>query len=249
MVQVVLDNVSVGFPILHLNHRSLKKSFLATATGGAILKDAREMPFVRALHDITATFQAGDRVGLVGPNGAGKTTLLRTIAGIYEPISGHVHTEGRITTLLDIFAGFNPDMTGRENIRIRGMYMGMRPREVRALEPEIEAFSELGEYLNMPLRTYSSGMQLRLAFAIATSVHPEILLMDEWVLAGDAAFMSKAQARIEEYVVSSSIFVLATHSTQIIEQWCNKAILLQAGEAIAFGDTKSVIEAYNGVAA
>ena len=245
MVQVLLNRVGVEFPVLHVSHRSLKKALIATATGGAILKEAHSAPVIRALANITATFQAGDRIGLVGPNGAGKTTLLRAIAGIYEPSRGFVRTEGDITTLLELGLGFNIDMTGRENIRLRGMYMGLRPAEIAKLAPEIEAFTELGDYLDMPIRTYSSGMQLRLSFAVATCRQPDILLMDEWVMAGDAAFVAKARARIEEFVSSSRILVLASHSDATIRQWCNKAMYLAGGELRMFGDTDEVLAAYH----
>jgi ABC-2 type transport system ATP-binding protein/lipopolysaccharide transport system ATP-binding protein len=245
MTSVILDKVSVGFPILHVGNRSLKKSLVATATGGTIMREARDTLFVRALHDVSATFEAGDRVALIGPNGAGKTTLLRAIAGIYEPISGRVRTQGEITTLLNLGLGFHPEMTGRENIRVRCMYMGLPARRIREIAPEIEAFTELGEYLDMPIRTYSSGMQLRLTFAIATSTRPDILLMDEWVLAGDASFISRAKARMEEFVARSSVLVLATHSEAIIRQWCNKAMYLAGGEMRMYGDVDEALAAYS----
>jgi ABC-type polysaccharide/polyol phosphate transport system ATPase subunit len=244
MTSVVLENVSIGFPILHLGQRSLKKSLVANATGGRIMREAREAAFVRALFDISANFTSGDRIGIVGPNGAGKTTLLRTIAGIYEPISGAVRTEGEITTLLNLGVGLHPEMTGRENIRGRALHMGLSNSQIRELTPQIEKFSELGEFLDMPIRTYSSGMQLRLAFAVATAVKPDILLMDEWVLAGDATFIAKAKARMEEFVSGSSILVLATHSNALIRQWCNKAMFLSGGEMRMYGDVEEVLSAY-----
>ncbi len=247
MVDVTLHRVSIGFPILHVPHRSLKKSLLAAATGGAILQDAHNVPFIRALYDISGHFAPGDRIGLVGRNGAGKTTLLRTIAGIYEPMSGYVQTEGRIGALFDLNAGFNPELTGRENIMTRGICMGARPPEIRACVGEIEEFTELGDYLDMPIRTYSSGMQLRLAFAIATSSRPDILIMDEWLMAGDELFLKKAQTRMEAFVTSAKILVLASHSHDIIRHWCNKAMLLMNGEMKAFGDVNDVLNEYQGI--
>jgi ABC-type polysaccharide/polyol phosphate transport system ATPase subunit len=244
MTHIVLHEVSVGFPILHLAHRSLKKSLVATMTGGTIVREAHKPPFVRALHNVTADFEAGDRIGLIGPNGAGKSTLLRTIAGIYEPMSGQMSTQGTITSLMDVMGGFLPELTGRENIKIRGMYSGMRPSVIAGLTPEIEKFTELGEYLDMPIRTYSSGMLLRLAFAVVTSRQPDILLMDEWVLAGDAAFLGKAQARMEQFVSNSSILVLASHSDALIRKWCNKALYLSGGELRVVGKTDDVLAAY-----
>src|SRR5262245_7474306 len=244
MASIELEDVTIEFPILHQSHRSLKKTVVAAATGGAILHDAHKAPVVRGLAGVTAAFNAGDRVGLIGPNGAGKTTMLRVIAGIYEPIRGQLRTRGRIMTLLDLSLGMSSDMTGRENILLRGLYMGLRPSEMRALAPEIEAFTELGDFLDMPIRTYSSGMQLRLSFAIATALAPDILLMDEWLLAGDAAFTAKASARIEKFVRSSSILVLASHAEAAIRQWCNKAVYLSGGELRAFGEVDEVLETY-----
>ena len=208
------------------------------------MRESRKAPYIQALNNISASIEAGDRVGLVGPNGAGKTTLLRTIAGIYEPMSGHVTTEGRITSLLDVGLGVNIELTGRENIIMRGMYLGIRPKEMHKYAPEIEDFTELGEYLDMPLRTYSSGMRIRLIFAIATSLKPDVLLMDEWVMAGDAAFLDKAQKRMEEFVSSSSILILASHNKNLISKWCNKVIFLSGGDLIEFGETEKVLSLY-----
>jgi len=244
MSVVLLDQLSIEFPILHTGHRSFKKTMLARATGGMILQDAQAAPVVRALSDISGAMQAGDRVGLIGPNGAGKTTLLRAIAEIYEPTRGSVYTEGRVMALLDLSLGMNHDISGHENIRLRGRYLGLNAREIDALAPEIAAFTELGDYLDMPTRTYSSGMLLRLAFAIATSIRPDILLLDEWMLAGDATFVSKARARMERFVEQTKILVLASHSEAIIRQWCNKAMFLKGGELVGYGDVEEMFGLY-----
>ena len=244
MALVEMNNVSISFPILHVSHRSLKKAIVATATGGVIQREAKSAPVVQALTAISGVFKPGDRVALIGPNGSGKTTLLRAIGGIYEPSSGTLRTEGSVMTLLDLSLGFNYDMTGRENIRLRGMYLGLKPEQIRELSPQIEAFTELGDYLDMPIRTYSSGMQLRLSFAVATSIQPDILLMDEWVLAGDASFVKKAQARMEQFVTGSRILVLASHSDAILRQWCNKAMFLISGHLVSYGEVGAVLDAY-----
>ncbi|WP_081581760.1 ABC transporter ATP-binding protein [Pararhodospirillum photometricum] len=193
MAKVILKDVSVSFPVLHTGNRSLKKALVATATGGAILREARSAPVVQALKDVTVSLEPGDRVGLIGTNGAGKSTLLRVIAGIYEPDTGDIHISGDVMPLLDLGLGFDGDLTGRENIRMRGMYLGLKPHDSKKLVPEIAAFTELGDYLDLPVRTYSSGMQMRLSLGVATAIQPDILLMDEWMMAGDATFMEKAK--------------------------------------------------------
>lgn len=245
MTAIELRNVYVSFPVFHVGHRSLKKAVVASITGGAILRESRAAPVVQALSDVSLEFKVGDRVALVGPNGAGKTTLLRIMAGIYEPDEGKVAVEGKIAALLNVSLGFNPDLSGRENMRLRGMYMGLRTSDVMKLEPEIAEFSELGGYLDLPIRTYSAGMQMRLAFALATAVKPDVLLMDEWLLAGDARFMQKAQARIAEFVLKARILVLATHSAEIIRKWCNKAVYLVGGKVIAHGSVEDILRIYS----
>ncbi|MFA6963993.1 ABC transporter ATP-binding protein [Bosea sp. (in: a-proteobacteria)] len=244
MSLVLLDELSIEFPILHTGHRSFKKTILSRATGGKILHDSKAAPVVRALSNISADIAAGDRVALIGPNGAGKTTLLRAIAEIYEPTRGSVYTEGRVMALLDLSLGMNHDISGHENIRLRGRFLGMTAAEINALAPEIAAFTELGDYLDMPTRTYSSGMLLRLAFAIATAIEPDILLLDEWMMAGDATFVSKARNRMDRFVERTKILVLASHSEEIIRQWCNKAMFLKAGELIGYGDVDEMCALY-----
>ncbi|BAR98276.1 ABC transporter ATP-binding protein [Blastochloris viridis] len=244
MAHIEVEDVHVRFPVLHTGHRSLKKALVATATGGAIMREANAAPIVHALSGVSVRLEVGDRVGLVGPNGAGKSTLLRVLAGIYEPDDGHVAVDGKIAALLNVNLGFNADLTGRENLRLRGMYMGLKGKEIAALAPEIADFTELGDYLDMPVRTYSSGMQMRLALGMATAVKPDILLMDEWILAGDAHFMEKAKARVAAFVRQARILVLASHSADVIRTWCNKALYLSAGKVQAFGPVEEVLEAY-----
>jgi ABC-type polysaccharide/polyol phosphate transport system ATPase subunit len=239
-----LRDLSVEFPIYQGSSRSLKKLLVATTTQGNLARDATDRINVRALNDLTLDIQDGDRVGLIGANGAGKTTLLRILAGIYFPTRGQLYSSGRISALLDVATGFNPDATGRENIILRGMYMNIHPREMRSLVGNIAEFTELGAYLDMPTRTYSAGMMVRLGFAVSTCIPPEILLMDEWLSAGDASFLDKAQRRMETFVSSSSILVLASHSADLLRTWCNRGIFLQQGRVVADGDIKDVIAAY-----
>jgi len=241
---VRLENVSVEFPIYQGSSRSLKKLLLATSTRGNLARDARDRVNVRALSGVSFELRSGDRFALVGANGAGKTTLLKVLAGVFEPTDGRIISHGHVTSLLDTSVGLNVDATGYENIILRGMYMGMHPREMAQRAPAIAEFTELGDYLEMPVRTYSAGMMVRLAFAISTCVAPDILVMDEWVSAGDARFLAKAQRRIEEFVRHSSILVLASHSLDLIEKWCSRGILLHHGQMLRIGPIEEVIASY-----
>ncbi|HEV8014409.1 MAG TPA: ABC transporter ATP-binding protein [Stellaceae bacterium] len=236
--------LSVDFPLYQGSSRSLKKSLFATTLQGNIARDALDRITVRALDELSFDFEEGDRVALVGPNGAGKTTLLKVLAGIYEPTRGRLIASGGVSALLDSSVGLNVDATGRENIILRGMYMGIHPREMRDRVEDVAAFTELGSYLDMPVRTYSAGMNVRLAFAISTCIPPEILLMDEWLSAGDARFLHKAQERVTHFVNRSSILVLASHSMTLLREWCNRGVLLAQGQITLIGDLEDVINAY-----
>jgi ABC-type polysaccharide/polyol phosphate transport system ATPase subunit len=239
-----LDKVSVSFPVYQGGSRSLKKSLLSRGSAGRIARDARDRITIDALRDVSLLLTSGDRLALIGPNGSGKTTLLRVMAGVYEPVAGTVSVRGRISPMFDIGLGIDNDLSGYDNIRIRCLLLGIPSRQVDRLLPDIADFTELGDYLDMPVRTYSSGMMLRLNFAVATCFDPEILLMDEWILAGDAHFIAKAQERIESFVRKANVMVLATHNLEICRKWCNKGLWLQGGQAKAFGPIAEVIDAY-----
>jgi homopolymeric O-antigen transport system ATP-binding protein len=239
-----LEHVSLDYPVYYGSSRSLKKSLLAATTHGNLARDALDRVNVRALTDINLDLKNGDRLALIGANGAGKTTLLKVLAGIFEPSQGRLYASGHVSALLDSQVGLNPEATGRENIILRGMYMEIHPREMRRHAEDVAQFTELGNYLDMPVRTYSAGMMIRLAFASSTCIPPEILLMDEWLAAGDAHFLAKAHKRMEAFVQASSILVLASHSLPLLEEWCNRAILLQQGQVAADGDVKEVVAAY-----
>ncbi len=244
MAYLRLRNVSVDFPIYQGSSRSLKKALLATSSQGNLARDALQRISVHALNDLVLDIEEGDRLGVIGPNGAGKSTLLKVLAGIFKPSRGRFFSAGEVTSLLDVSVGMNPEATGRENILLRGMYMGIHPEQMRKRMDDIAEFTELGAYLEMPVRTYSSGMMVRLGFAVSTSVPPEILLMDEWLSVGDAHFLAKAQKRLEDYVRDSSILVLASHSMPLVQQWCNRAILLRQGCIEAVGNVDEVVAAY-----
>ena len=240
-----VQNVSIEFPVYQGSSRSLKKVLIASSTRGNLARDARNRVNVRALKNVSFNLHSGDRFGLVGANGAGKTTLLKVLAGVFEPTQGYFASSGIVSSLIDMGVGLDGDATGNENIILRGLYMGIHPREMRQLAPAIAEFTELGDYLDMPVRTYSAGMTIRLAFAISTCVKPDILIMDEWLTAGDAKFLGKAQQRMEEFVRQSGILVLASHSMPLLEQWCNLGALLHHGRVLKIGPIKEVVAAYH----
>lgn len=242
MASIVADGLTIEFPLYHMAARSLKKRLLAKAAL-RVRTDESNRVVVAALRDLNFTIGRGERVALVGSNGAGKTTLLRTLAGIYEPVGGELTVTGEIGSLIDPGAGMDPDSTGRENIRLRGLYRGMDDAGIAALEADAATFSGLGEFLDVPTRGYSAGMSIRLAFAMATAMSPQILLMDEWFMAGDADFMGKAEERLASLVQGADIMVIATHDFGIVRRWCTRAIRLNAGRIVADGPVEDVLGA------
>ncbi len=246
MARIRLEGVSVSFPIYDQSSRSLKKRLLAGTTGGRIKEDGdgHGVTLVQALEDVTLTLNHGDRVGLVGHNGAGKTTLLRVLAGIYEPNEGTVETEGSVAPLFDITLGMDPESSGYENILLRGLFLGLGDHEMRERMDDIADFTELGDFLKLPIRTYSAGMRMRLAFAVATSIRPDILLLDEGIGAGDAAFLAKAKQRLDEFTSKAAIIVLASHSEDLLTRMCKTSVLMEHGRVIDAGDTEAILRAY-----
>ncbi|MBC8750392.1 MULTISPECIES: ABC transporter ATP-binding protein [Paraburkholderia] len=230
---IVARNISVEFPIYENSHRSLKKAVLNLTTGGRIGQDAGRHAIVRAIDDLSFTFGEGERIGLIGHNGSGKTTLLRTLSGVYAPVRGELKVQGKIASLLDVSMGLDPDATGFENIYLRGILDGLKPARIRSKIDEIADFSELGDYLNLPVRTYSSGMMLRLAFAISTSVEADILIMDEWLSVGDAEFSVKAAERLEGLVGKAALLVVASHDPSLVARVCNRKISMEHGKMVA----------------
>ena len=239
-----LAGVTVDFPVYSADSRSLKNDLLRKSTGGRIGRSAGNRLSVRALEDVNLALGCGDRLGLIGANGSGKTTLLRVLAGVYQPTRGRVRRQGRVASLFDISLGIDPGATGYENIMMRGMFLGLAPAEVRERTDEIAAFTELGDYLAMPVHTYSTGMMLRLAFAVCTCIEPEILLMDEWIGVGDAAFVEKAEGRLEGFVARAGILVLASHNPALLERTCATGVLLDSGRVRAFGPIGEVLREY-----
>ena len=233
MISIDLRGVSVDFPIYGAESRSLKKRLLNRRIGSHVSYGARHLVTIHALRDVSLEIRHGARVGLVGANGAGKSTLLRAIAGVFEPTRGRVRVEGRVTALFSLNLGIEADATGMENIVLRGLAAGLTRREIDRQAEEIAEFTELGDYLDFPLFTYSDGMKARLAFAISTAAKPEILLMDEWIGAGDAAFIEKARARLDAMVGDAGILVLASHNRTLLRRVCNRVVTLDRGRVEA----------------
>ena len=242
---IQLDHVGVDFPIFGAN-KNLRISIIAGLTGGKILPKSMQANsiIVKALDDISLELRSGDRVGLIGHNGAGKSTLLRVLAGVYHPTSGQIRIEGKLTPLLSQTPGIEHEDTGYDNILTVGMLLGMSLEEITAKAPEIIEFSGLGDYIHLPIRTYSSGMQARLSFSIATSVDPGILLLDEGIGAADAQFAEKAAKRVKQLIERTEILVLASHSDALISSMCEKALLMHHGRVLEYGPVADVALAY-----
>jgi ABC-type polysaccharide/polyol phosphate transport system ATPase subunit len=244
MAHIAIENVSVEFPIYNMSSRSFKKNFLRIATGGNISEDANQHVLISALKNINLTINDGDRIGLIGHNGSGKSTFLRLLSRIYEPSQGEIYISGNISPMLDIMQGIEAEFTGIENINTRCALLGLTKQQVKQCIDEIMQFSGLGDYLAMPIRTYSSGMKVRLAFSISTCIKPDILLIDEIFGAGDADFMEKAHQKMISLLQQSSIVVLASHVDELIREFCNKILLLEKGQVKYFGDVAEGFDIY-----
>jgi ABC-type polysaccharide/polyol phosphate transport system ATPase subunit len=229
MAHLKFENVTLQYPIYNAKSMSLRNKLVRISTGGQLSKEANDIVTVTALNNVSFELHDGDALGLIGHNGAGKTTLLRTVAGIYTPISGKITREGRVTTIIELGAGLDQELTGYENIFRMGMLLGASRSDMDNAIPDIESFTELGDFLSMPVRTYSSGMMMRLMFAVGTAVRPEILLIDEMFGTGDAAFQEKAQNRMMELIETAKIFVFASHSPDLIKKYCRRVFSLEHG--------------------
>lgn len=235
MAHLSLQNLTVDFPIYGANSRSLKRRLVSHATGGRIAEGTDDAVVVRALDDVSIEIKDGDRIGLVGHNGAGKSTFLRTVAGIYKPTAGSITITGEVGTLIDPAAGMDPEATGIENIYLRGYVLGMDKGQIADLIDEIADFTELGDFLDLPVKTYSAGMFSRLGFAVSTAIKPDILLIDEGIGAGDAAFQERAAERIEELKRNVRILVVASHDNSLLESLGCRPILFSAGKIVDDG--------------
>ena len=240
MNAIELHNVSIDYYLDNEDAYSFKNALLNFY---AKAKKPMAKTF-RALDNLSFTVANGEKVGIIGLNGSGKTTLLRTVSGIFHPSKGKVKIHGTVSPLLDFHTGFEPNLTGIENIKIRLMFLGLSRMEAEEKIPSIVEFSELGDFIHQPVRTYSAGMSLRLAFAASTSIHPEILVADEVIGTGDAQFAIKAKKRLESFLSLDCTMVLSSHSMDLVRSYCNRIIWLQNGQIIADGDSESVIKEY-----
>ncbi len=248
MASIELVDASVEIPIFNSRGRSLKTT-LIRRVGGQVETDGRDVVTVKALRHVDLSLRPGDRLGLIGHNGAGKSTLLRVFAGSYEPSTGRADIHGTVSSLIDMEMGMDPELTGADNIIQRGVFLGMSLKEARRAIPNVAEFSELGPYLHLPMRTYSSGMRMRLAFATSTTRHPDILLFDEMISFGDASFAARARARLDAMLDRAKILVLASHDIDSIKAYCNRAVLLEAGTVVADGPIDELWQRYvDGVA-
>lgn len=244
MASIRFHNVVVDIPVFNATNRSLKNNVISAATGGQIKARDGGRAAVRAIDGLDLSLDHGARVGLIGHNGAGKSTILRTIAGIYEPTGGKVAVAGDVASMFDIGFGMDPDATGWDNLVLRGMLLGMSKREVHERLPTLAEETGLGEFLDMPLRTYSAGMATRLAFAVSTSITPDILLIDEGIGAGDAAFIARAEERLKHFIGNAGLLVMASHSDKLLKQWCDTGLWMEHGRLRMAGTIDEVLAAY-----
>jgi len=241
MSSILLKNACVDFTIYNSTNRSIRKKILGSV-GGALNTQAHGPTIVRALSDLNLELRSGDKLAIIGHNGAGKSTLLKLLSGIYEPTSGICSINGEVASLLDITMGMDFELPGRDNIILRAVLFGKSFTEAKDLIDDVVDFSELGDYINLPMRTYSSGMVLRLAFGIATAIHPEILLLDEVIGVGDSGFADKSKLRLEKMLSKANILVLASHNNEILMKYCNRAIQLDGGKIIKIGSVEEVLQ-------
>jgi ABC-2 type transport system ATP-binding protein len=245
LVAIILDDVSVDIPIYDVSRASLRKMVLGRTIGGRFAQSGSHVT-VKALKNLTFEARDDDRIALVGDNGSGKSTLLRVASKVYPPTSGRISIAGNVSPVFDATLGMSMDATGLENIQIAGTIWGMTRAQIRNSVDDIADFTELGDYLKVPVRTYSNGMLLRLAFAIATARDPEILLIDEIIGVGDATFFDKAFSRLHKLAQRSRILMVAAHHDKLLRQLCNKAIWLSHGNLVQYDDIESVLAARAG---
>ncbi len=245
MASIIAENVSLVYPLIGADSRfgwKFKRDDARTNSnvGGRIVAERGAKSGVQAISNLNVSLKDGDRLGIFGHNGAGKTTLLRVLAGIYPPTTGTLRIEGRITGLFSLGLGLNKEATGYENITLKALMYGLRRDEIQELIPKVAEFSELGDYLNMPMKTYSSGMTMRLLFSIASALRPEILLLDEWVSSGDRSFKQKVDDRLQSMLETTPIVIIASHNEDRLQGWANRVVTLKKGQVVANVDTSDI---------
>lgn len=240
MSSISIHNISIKFRIYHDRSPSLKDYF------ANLLKQGRQSSYSDfwAIKNLSIEIKAGERIGIVGHNGAGKSTLLKALCRVYESEEGDITVKGRIAPLLEIGAGFHPEFTGRENIYLNGSILGYSKQQLKKIEPEVIAFSELEEFIDTPVKYYSTGMYMRLAFSLATAVHPDILVLDEIFAGGDAAFLTKAKSRMNDMIDKADIVIMVSHDHQLILSLCNRVIWMDHGALIADGEPGEIVDRY-----
>jgi ABC-type polysaccharide/polyol phosphate transport system ATPase subunit len=245
MTKIVLEEVEVTYPVYGAHYNSLRRALVNFTTSSRFFNDKNQVTLVKGLNNISFTLNKGDRLGLIGTNGAGKSTLLKTMAQLYLPSKGKILIEGKVSTLFDVTLGIDTERTGYHNIYYMGRLLGLTKKEIDKIIPDVIDFSELKEFIYMPVKTYSAGMRMRLGFAICTSINPSILLLDEAIGAGDKNFVHKAAKRAKELYDRAEIMVIASHSDKVIKEFCNKALWLHEGNIKMFGKVDEVLKAYN----
>ena len=240
---IVLNDLSVTFDIHNASSRSIRNVILNKPLGGLIKNNTSTLK-VKALSNLSLSINSGDRVGLVGHNGSGKSTFLRVLSGIHSPTSGTIKIKGRVSPLIDLNLGIDPECTGLENIRIRSAILGIKKNQVESYCADVINFSGLDDFINLPVRTYSAGMRLRLAFATSAMFNPEILIMDEWISVGDDQFRKKITAHLNSLIGKSEIFIIASHSIKILEDSCNRIMWFKKGEIYRDGQTQNVLREF-----
>jgi|UPI00054D2BD8 lipopolysaccharide transport system ATP-binding protein len=240
-----LKGVTLDYKMYSVKAQSLRNAVLNVAVGGRLIKSGRDVTTLRALSDINLSLREGDRLGLVGHNGSGKTSLLKVLAGIFEPTAGIVDVRGKVSSMISMSIGLDPEASGLQNIKNLAMMQMMSDREIKRRLPDIVEFSELGAFVHMPFKTYSAGMMARLTFSVATQMDADILIMDEWISAGDAEFQKKAAARLTSMVDKAKIVVIATHDRKLASMVCNRIMSMEAGVPTFLGPTAEWIERSN----
>ena len=240
MSSIRVEHLSIKFRIYHDRSPSLKDYF------ANLFKRKSQTAYSDfwAVKDVSFEVRAGDRVGIVGHNGAGKSTLLKALCRVYESSDGKISVDGRIAPLLEIGAGFHPEFTGRENIYLNGAIIGYTKQQLSEVEPEVIAFAELEEFIDTAVKYYSTGMYMRLAFSLATAIHPDILILDEIFAGGDAAFMAKARARMYALIDKANIMIMVSHDLQLVKSLCNRVIWMDHGKVVADGSPEDIVERY-----